>query len=159
MLLSSGGTYLLAPTEAVLRFLLKVEGCGVDAVALTSWSRTIVKHVTQVRIAGGAEHFGTDHEQAAIGFGANVFFFGGCPKARPASTRVKLLVRTEKFGATTDTLVNSGLFIVMIIPGKCPLGPLFTSYMKLLRGQLFFPIFGRLLNLLNHSDILNPQIY
>src|SRR5918912_553488 len=65
----------------------------VHAVAQAGRRRAIVEHVTEMRVAGGAEHFRAAHEQALVLFLAYVFLRDRGPEARPAGARFEILIR------------------------------------------------------------------
>src|SRR6202011_4379457 len=86
-------------------FRLELERRRVDAVAQAGRLRAVVEDVAQVATAIAALHFGAAHAVAAVRFRLDGFLLGRGVEARPARTRVELLVRAEQNLATTSASI------------------------------------------------------
>ena len=77
-------------------------------------------------------HLGTSHEKAVI-FG---FFNGGLGhwrvKAGPARPGIKLCLRVKQRRTATNTMVNTGIMLVIEGARKCRFGAMFAGHAKLL---------------------------
>lgn len=130
------------------------QGYGVDAVAEAGWCGAVVEDVAEVGFALVAQDFGSPHEEGVVGLVSNLALVYGCREAWPASSRIKLSLRTEQVVAATDALVDAELMVVPARARVGSLGTLLSGYVKLFRGQLPLPLLFTLNNLLHHH--LNP---
>jgi hypothetical protein len=89
------------------------EGHAVHTVSQTRRFWTIVKDVSEVRVAPRAQDFRARLAEAVIHFLTHVPFINGSVKARPTRMRIKLGARTEQGQFTRNAFKDSTLVNVV----------------------------------------------
>ena len=83
----------MVDTGQVLSFIFsEFQGNGIDAVALVSGLRAVVKHMAEVSTAGAAHRLNPLHEVTIIGLGIDVLRRDGLPEAWPARAGIKFCI-------------------------------------------------------------------
>ncbi len=136
------------------RLRLKIERATIDAVALAGWLiESIVKQMTEMAAAVGADDLGAVHAMAAIidqldgALGRHII------EAWPAAATGKLGAAGKQRRAAGRTSVQASVFIIEQMPGEGLLGGLFAQHLILLRRQLLPPVTFRLIF---HNQIACP---
>ena len=96
---------------------LEFERYAVHAIALTGRLRPVLEHMAEMPAAAAAMHFGSRHEQAAIGFGLDRIVERR-PEARPPGAAVELGIRSEQRLPATGTVVDPG-FVLLVERARC----------------------------------------
>lgn len=121
-------------------FLLdEFQRCRIDAVAKSGWIGSIIKDVTEVRVALAAHDFRPNHPVAVIRFTFDVLLRRWRPEAGPAGTRFKFCFRAEQWLPAAYAHVCPGIVVVPIFARERALSPLFSRDFKLQRCELFLP--------------------
>src|SRR5439155_25079425 len=107
----------------------------VDAIPQAGRARAVVEHVSQMRAAVRAFHFGPPHEQIAILLLPDALFPERLPEARPSRPGIEFGLRCEKFLATDDAPIDPVIVVVPVLTGKGPLRPLVHGDLVLDRRQ------------------------
>src|SRR4029453_18932156 len=76
--------------------------------------RTILEHVTEVRIATSARHGRAPHPETQIRTLDDVRLRDRLPEAGPPGVRVELRSRIEERGIATDAAIDSGRFVLVV---------------------------------------------
>jgi hypothetical protein len=118
-----------------------------------AWRRPIRKQVTQVGVAFTAQHLGALHEEASVGFRADIGFRRRGGKAGPAGARVEFVSGEKEVGSAAGAPIHACLVIVPIAARKGAFGSFLASHRILLRRQLTLP-FGVGLDDFLHSNSL-----
>src|ERR1039457_4281638 len=139
--------------RAALFLCFEAQRRGVDAIALASGRRAVGKQVAQVRVALAAQHLGALHEEAPVGFGADVLVGGGGGETRPSGAGIELVAGEEQLRSAARAAVHARFVIVPIEAREGAFGTLLARYRELFRCQLTLP-FGVGLDDLLHLDSL-----
>src|SRR5712691_10375057 len=126
-----------APTFALVGH--ELEGAAVHAVAQSRGVRSVVEHMAEMGLAGGAAHFRSAHEQRAVLMLGHRALVGGGVEARPARTRSEFGVGSEQRVAAAYAHVHAFALLIEIGPGPRPLGAVLAGHMILLGSELFAP--------------------
>ena len=66
--------------------------CGIDAVAQTHWTGSILEHMAKMAAAFGAQHFGADHAMGDVALFMDMAVDGRLGEARPAAAGLELRI-------------------------------------------------------------------
>src|SRR5205807_3900621 len=116
-------------------FSFELQRRRVDAVPQAGRARAVVEHVSQMRAAVRAFHFGPPQEQIAILLLPVAFFPDRLPEARPSRPGIEFGLRCEEFLATDDAPIDPVIVVVPVLTGKGPLRPLVHGDLVLDRRQ------------------------
>src|ERR1035438_6387282 len=100
---------------------------GVDAIALAGGCGAVGKQVAQVRVAFAAQHLGALHEEAPVGFSADVLVRRRRGKARPSGAGIELVAGEEQLRSAARAAVHPRFVIVPILARKGAFGTLLRS--------------------------------
>jgi hypothetical protein len=114
--------------------------------------RSIVKHVTEMRAALAARHFGSPHHETIVLLDLDALFGYGRPKTRPAGAGVELGIGREKLIATARAPIQSLFMMIPILAGERSLGALLPANVILLLRQLFLPFIVAFFDLFHLSS-------
>src|SRR5579872_1883400 len=92
-----------------------------------------------MRVAAFAQYLGAGHEEAAVGFGHDVFRCDGRPEARPSGAGVEFGIRAEERGSATYAAEDALLMPFVIFVREWRFGACLARDLVLLRRQLAFP--------------------
>ena len=101
--------------------------------------------MSQVATARFTEYFGAVHAVAVVGASPNIFCDCRVGEGRPAGAGVKLCIGREKCRTADFAGVHAGFVVVYECSGERCLRAFLAQYVVLLRGQLLFQFFFRLL--------------
>ena len=121
----------------------KIQRNWIDAIAKSSWLRTIGEHMTKMRITCATLHLNTTHKKTIILSFFNWSLIHWRVKAGPARSGVKLCLRIKQRRSATYTMVNSSVPRIIEGARKCGFGAMFSGHTKLLRGQYLSPFVVR----------------
>ena len=133
-------------------FLREIQGDGVDAIPQSRRLRTVIKDVTEVRIALFAKHFHACHSIAPVRLYADVLFGNRLPETRPSSSGFEFRLGAEQRVPATNAPVDSFLVQLVVFTGERRLRPLSSSDLKLLGCEQLLPFFLCFYHFLRHDD-------
>ncbi len=134
---------------------LKVEGCGVNAIAQARLiSRAVLKDMAQVAATSGTEHLGALHAQTRVFVELDVALANNVPEARPARSRMKFGVRREQIIFAGGANVGAIVFVVDEFAGKRPFSARLAQDIELLIGELLAPLLVCFGNISHASSLL-----
>src|SRR5579872_378587 len=148
----------VVPASAARRSLLRIElqRRRVDAVSQPSRPRAVVEHVTQMRVASGAQDFRPEHSVAAVDVLVHAVVGDRAGKARPTAARIEFRIGLEEFGTAAYAAIDAGRRRSLILAGEGPFGGLLACDSILLWRQLRTPFTVGLLDLVRHRG--TPRI-
>lgn len=132
----------------------EIKSGGVDAVAKTGGSRTIVEEMAEMTMTSAAVNLGPGHEPTAILLG---FYVGGIdrlPVTGPTGSRIKLGLRGEQRESAADAVVDAFFLEIPVGTGKGAFRSVFAGDAKLFGAQSNPPFFVGSANLVRHEDYL-----
>ena len=126
------------------RISIELEGSGIDAVAQSGRSRTILEYMTEVRVAAGAQHFYPPHEMAVVFLVDDIFRSGRLPERRPSRTGIEFGLRVKQGGAATGATIHALIVAVPVFPRERTLCPFFRGIHDTAAGSAGFSIPARI---------------
>mmetsp|Transcript_13131 Transcript_13131/g.28248 ORF Transcript_13131/g.28248 Transcript_13131/m.28248 type:complete len:226 (-) Transcript_13131:366-1043(-) len=127
--------------EIHLCFRIKINAYRIDAIPLTcGFFRAVVKNMTQMAAAIGADRFGTNHAVTGV---ANIFngTFNGLIKRWPPATTFKFMLALEQFSIACFAVVVAVFKMKIELARIGSFGPLLAQYIVFLGGKFLFPLF------------------
>src|SRR5262249_25634358 len=115
--------------------------------------RAVVEDVTEMGIAGVAQHFDAAHAVTGVELQPHRVRSHGRPEARPAAARFEFGIRAEELVTATDAAVDAVVVTVVVHAREWALGALLARHRELLRGQLAAPFVVGLVDLLAHGAV------
>jgi hypothetical protein len=143
--------------------LLKSQRCAIDAIPQSRRLWPIRENMPKVSPAGRALHLDPPHPKRVIFNRNNRIRRNRIPEARPSAPGLELLIRRKQRRITSPAVIHPVVMVIHQRPGKRPLRPTLTHYMKLLRSQQLAPLCLRLMNLLyfcrfgHYSNLLSSN--
>src|ERR1035441_9170652 len=125
--------------RAALFLWFEAQRGGVDAITLAGGRRAVGKQVAQVRVALAAQHLGALHEEAPVGFGADVLLRRRGGKTRPSRAGIELVAGEEQLRSAARAAVHTRFVIVPIAAREGAFGTLFARDRELFRCQFALP--------------------
>src|SRR5271169_2069256 len=119
---------------------IKRERGRVDAVALTTWARSVVEDVAKVTAAATAEDLGAAHEKAVVCAQLDRAGDRTLGETGPPGARVELRVGAKQLARACGTAVRATVLVVHVLASERRLGAAATKAVVLLGGQLFPPL-------------------
>jgi len=119
---------------------LELQGQRVDAVALTSGSRSIGEDMAQVASAAGTGDLGAAHAEGGVVVLVDDAVGDSLGEARPSRPRVELVVGAEQLGPARRAAEQAGVVHVEQRPGPGRLGALLTQHVVAVRRELRLPL-------------------
>lgn len=117
----------------------KLQGGGVDAVAEPGWRGAVFEDVAEMAVAAVADDFGSDGEEASVGFFADVVFLDWLPVTWPAGAGFVFSFGAEEGQVAGNAVVGSFFFVVPIEAGEGAFGSFFPNDSVLFFGQELLP--------------------
>src|SRR4051812_9481308 len=93
---------------------LQFQRRGVDAVAQSGRSRTIVEDMAEMAVAVRAQHLGPDHAVADVALFIDMAFDRGRGEARPAAAGIEFCVGFEQRLAATGAGVSAVALLMLV---------------------------------------------
>ena len=112
----------------------------VHAIAQAGRFRTVVEHVTEMRVAQGAAHLGARHAEHAILDLAHVLRRDGLPETRPAGAGIVFGAGIEQRVVATYAAIQARLMPVVTRLGKRRLRALLARHLVGQGRQALFPL-------------------
>lgn len=120
------------------------------------WFRSVIKYMPQMGVTATAQNLYAHHPVARVSFSSAVFWRDRRPKAWPACARIKLGVGAKQVISTTDTLVYSLFFQVVVLACERSFRPFSSGDPELLRREFSLPLFIGLNNFVIHCRSSHP---
>lgn len=125
----------------------QIQAHGVDAITQTGRRWTVGKHVSQMRITFGTDHFGADHAVTDIADFDHGTCANGLIKTRPAATGVEFSLRVEQGRIAADAVIDTIGFGAVVFARERSLGALEAAHVVLLGIEHRAPFFQGFLQL------------
>lgn len=117
----------------------KLQGGRIDAVAEVGWRGSVFEDVAEMAVAAVADDFGSDCEEASVGFFADVVFLDWFPVTRPAGAGFVFGFGAEEGQVAGNAVVGSFFFVVPIESGEGAFGSFFPNDSVFFFGQELLP--------------------
>jgi hypothetical protein len=118
---------------------VKIQCAGIHTVAFTGRGWAIVEYMAEMGPAPGAQDFGPLHPAKTIRLHPDIVGGDRRRETRPARAGFEFLPGTEKVGPATDAREHTGLFPVMVSPGKGIFGSFLPGNPELFRSKPVLP--------------------
>ena len=134
------GRYRLPAHLLHFGFVLEYQCGGIEAVAQACRWRAVVKDMSEVTAATGAEDFGADHAQGNIVDLRNVFGCEGAIEAGPSRTGVELRAGSKERESASCAEVDAILVVIEEVAAEGGLGSLCPQDTVDGGAKLFLPL-------------------
>src|SRR5208282_127331 len=100
----------------------------------------VFKHVPEVSVAAGTQHFRAPHAVTHVGFQLDVLGIHRLPEAWPARAGFEFLLGMKEVGSATNAVENSFLVKIPELASEGTLSASMACHLILLRGEDLLPL-------------------